>query len=148
MKNLVQYLVFHLGLLTDIVPCPTIDQIDLFQSMNSQWLASPIVMDYNSLLPKPVLEFYTNSQLKKFGKYSLDLYGRTRYISPSMTNVTTNINRNLTQLRVTLNDDQQSIYDIDGCYPKVTKLAIHSQITRSLIEDDRNNKYFSVVYLI
>lgn len=116
--------------------------------MNSQWLASPVVMDYYSLSLKPILEFYTYPQSTKFGKYSLELYGRKRYTSPTMSNIGMNANRNITNLRVTLNDDQQSIFDIDGCYPKVTKLVIHSQMTRPLIEDDRKNKYFDVVDLI
>lgn len=116
--------------------------------MNSQWLASPVVMDYNSLFQKPTVEFYTYPQSTKFGKFSLELHGRTRYLSTLIPDAGMDINRNMTQLRVTLNDDQNAIYDIDGYYPKVTKLVIHSQMTRLLIENDRQNKYFSAIYSI
>ncbi len=116
----------------------------------------PVVMDYNSLLNPPVLEFYTYPQPVRVGKYSLQLYGKKRYISTTLTNVPINIDKNITDLRIKLNDDfqmttpidQLSIYETGYTYPKVTKITIHSQMTRSLVGNDNKIRFDKYLILI
>jgi hypothetical protein len=74
--------------------------------MNSKWLVGPVVMDYNSLLKTPVLEFYTYPQSVRMGKYSLELYGKKRYIATAMADVPINVDEKITQIHITLNDNQ------------------------------------------
>jgi hypothetical protein len=118
--------------------------------MNNKWLVGPVVMDYNSLLKTPVLEFYTYPQSVRMGKYSLELYGKKRYIATTMADVPINIDEKIAQLHITLNDDQQltttndqlSLYEAsDITYPKVTKITIHSQMTRLAAEEDKKSRY-------
>jgi hypothetical protein len=137
------------GLLGNVVSCPSTELIDSFYSINSKWLMGPVIMDYNSLLNPPVLEFYTYPQSVRVGTYSLQLYGRKRYISTTVTNIPMNIEKNITDLRITLNDDLQMTTTINQLtsitYPKVTKITIYSQMTRSLVGNDnkiRFDKYF------
>ncbi len=125
--------------------CPSIELIDSFYSMNSKWLLGPVVMDYNSLLVSPVIEFYTYPPSVRIGKGSLQLYGKKRYIIPAITDVPINIDKNTVDLYITLTDNQQITTTIDqlladetsSTYPNVTRIIIHSQMTRSPVENDK-----------
>ena len=130
----------NVGYSNNVVQCPPTDLIDSFQFLNNQWLDGPLVMDYNSLLKRSILEVYTNRQSKRIRKCALELYGRKRHVATTMADNSANIDRKITYLHVTLNDDQFPSYDIDGCYPKVSRLIILSQMTRSPTEEDKKSK--------
>jgi hypothetical protein len=67
-----------------------------------------------------------------------------------MADVPINVDEKITQLHITLNDDQQltttndqlSLYEAsDITYPKVIRITIHSQLTRLSVEDDKKSRY-------
>jgi hypothetical protein len=134
-----------LGFGGNVVQCPSTELVDSFYSNNSKWLVGPVVMDYNPLLIPPVLEFYTHSQFVGGKKSSLELYGKQRYMSRTATNFAINIDKNITELRITLTDDQQAATTTDqlpmnennSTYPKVTRITIDSKLTRAPIENDK-----------
>ena len=104
--------------------------------MNSQWLTGPLVMDYNYALKSPVVEIYTYPQSARMGKYSVEFYDKNRYVSRKTTDDSINIDKNVTDLRITLTDNQQiptamdehSLYEMTNTFPKVKSIVIHSQM--------------------
>lgn len=138
-----------IGLLGNVVQHPSTEFIDLFYSCNSKWLVGPIVMDHNSLSNPSELEFYTCSQSAGVAKYSLELYGAKRYMTTTVANAVINIDKNITELRVTLTDDQQVpstisqplVNEKSSTYPKITRINVHSQMTRLLAENDKKIRY-------
>lgn len=137
----------YVGWLGHVVQCPSTEVIESFYSMNNKWLCGPIIMDYHTLLNSPTLELYTHPQSLHMGKYSLELYGRKRYITTTVTDGPINIDKNIRDLIITLNDSQQiqttidQLYETDGSYPKVTKLTIHSRMTTASVENDNKIRY-------
>jgi hypothetical protein len=119
---------------------PSTELVDLFYEMNKKCLIGPVIMDYNSLLKPPLLEFYTYPQAVRGGKYFVEFYGKERYISRIMDEVGINIDQNITQLRITLTDDQLSINTKNYVYPEVKTIAIHSQLTRTPRENDSKSR--------
>ncbi|CAF5047027.1 unnamed protein product [Rotaria sp. Silwood1] len=109
----------------------------LFNDMNRQWINSPIIIDYNFQSDPPLHEFYTYSQPSHDGKYIVEFYGTKRHIAPS--NDAINIDKNMTRLKITLNDDQLLANEILTIYPKVTAINVHSQMTTITIENDSKN---------
>ena len=125
--------------------CPPTEFVDCFHSMNSKWLAGPIVMDYNSLLRTPVLDFYTFSQPAHHMKCDLELYGTKRYVACTQKDILLNIDQDITDLRITFNNNQLPLDKMISSYPKVTRLTIHAQTNISPAEQEMKSKYEQIL---
>ncbi len=132
------------GLPGDDVQRPSPQMIDTFYEVHKNWLIGPVIMDYNSILNPPLLEFYTYSQPVRGGKYSVEFYGKERYISKTMTSVEVNINKNITNLKITLTDEQETVQLAtirnNDVYPAVKRVIIHSQMTITPMENDEKSR--------
>ncbi|CAF1450055.1 unnamed protein product [Rotaria sordida] len=122
--------------------CPSPELVHLFNNDHKKWIDGPVIMDYNHVLESPMLEVYTYSQFAHNGKFSVELYGKERYITT--TNNTISIDKNITRLRITLNDNVEqlvSTYQNRTIYPKVTIIIIHSQMTIKPKENDPISRF-------
>ncbi len=124
---------------------PTTELIDSFYETNKKWLIGPIIMDFNYILNPALLEFYTYPQPVHGGIYSVEFYGKERYITRTMTDIEININRNIENLKITLTDDRQTIFTMlmnrkNDIYPEVKIINIHSQMTIIPIENDQESR--------
>lgn len=126
-----------LGLPGNVVERPSSELVNLFYDMNKKWLIGPVIMDYNCLLKCPLLEFYTYPQNVRSGKYLVEFYGKERYRS---TDIGINIDKYMTHLKITLNDDQLLINKINYIYPQIKQITIHSQMTITTIENDTKSR--------
>ncbi|CAF4102566.1 unnamed protein product [Rotaria sp. Silwood2] len=117
--------------------CPSPELVHLFNNNHNKWINDPVIMDYNHVLEPPTLEVYTDTQPALRGKYSVEFYGKERYTTTI--NNTTNIDNNVTKLKMTLNDNIEQLVSANQnrtIYPKVTTVIIHSQMTRNSKEND------------
>ncbi|CAF2828918.1 unnamed protein product [Rotaria sp. Silwood2] len=122
--------------------CPSPELVHLFNNNHNKWINDPVIMDYNHVLEPPTLEVYTDTQPALRGKYSVEFYGKERYTTTI--NNTTNIDNNVTKLKMTLNDNIEQLVSANQnrtIYPKVTTVIIHSQMTRNSKENDPISRY-------
>ncbi|CAF1632722.1 unnamed protein product [Rotaria sordida] len=134
---------FYIRITGSIVQqCPSPELAHLFNDDHKKWIDGPVIMDYNHVLESPMLEVYTYSQFAHNGKSSVELYGKERHITT--TNNTISIDKNITRLRITLNDNVEqlvSTYQNRTIYPKVTIIIIHSQMTIKPKENDPISRF-------
>jgi hypothetical protein len=74
----------------------------------------------------------------------VEFYGKERYISKTMTSVEVNINKNITNLKITLTDEQETVQLAtirnNDVYPAVKRVIIHSQMTITPMENDEKSR--------
>lgn len=122
----------------NLIKNPSPEVVYSFNDINSQWIDGPVIMDHNFRLHTPIVEIYTYSQSFDDIKYTTEFYDKRRFIARA--DSTIEVNKNITKLKITLNDELPSTNESLAIYPKVKTINIHSQMSRNLIQDDSKNE--------